>query len=85
VKVIESDEINKLKTGFNQILTYLETIDVAEGFYIVYCVGDFTIDIPSSIFRNDRRINIIIINLFRTSPSHRKPNIKRVSEEDLVN
>jgi len=84
VKVIKSNEIGRLKTGFNQILTYLVTIDVTEGFYIVYCVGDFTLDMPSSIFTNDRRINVIIINLFRTPPSHRKPNIKRVTEEDLV-
>jgi hypothetical protein len=85
VKVIESNEIGRLKTGFNQILTYIETIDVLEGFYVVYCVGDFILDIPSSIFRNERRINIIKINLFRTPPSKRKPNVKTVTNEDLTN
>jgi hypothetical protein len=84
VKVIESNEIRKLKTGFNQILTYLETIDVSEGFYIVYCIGDFTLDMPSSISRNERRINLMNINLSRTPPSKRKSNIKRVAEEDLT-
>jgi hypothetical protein len=83
--VIESNEIRRLKTGFNQILTYIETIDVLEGFYVVYCIGDFILDIPSSIFRNEKRINIIKINLFRTPPSKRKPNVKTVTIEDLTN
>ena len=84
VKVIESNEIGRLKTGFNQILTYIETIGVLEGFYVVYCIGDFILDIPSSVFRNEKRINIIKINLFRTPPSKRKPNVKTVTNEDLT-
>jgi hypothetical protein len=70
---------------FNQILTYIETIDVSEGFYVVYCVGDFILDMPSTILKNERRINIIKINLFRTPPSKRKSNIKIVTREDLTN
>lgn len=85
VKVIESNEIGRLKTGFNQILTYIETIDVLEGFYVVYCIGDFILDIPSSVFRNEKRVNIIRIDLFRTPPSKRKPNVKTVTSEDLTN
>jgi hypothetical protein len=85
VKVINENEIKRLKNGFNQILTYIETIDVSEGFYVVYCVGDFILDMPSTILKNERRINIIKINLFRTPPSKRKSNIKIVTREDLTN
>ncbi len=84
VKVIESSAIGRLKTGFNQILTYLETIDVSEGFYVVYCIGDFTLDMPSSVVKNNKRINIVNINLFRIPASRRNPNIKTIEESDLV-
>jgi len=83
VKVIRLNEKERLRFGFNQILQYLRTIDVKEGFYIVFCRGDFTLDIPDSVLINDQRINLVTIDLFETPPSQRPPQIWRVTEEDL--
>jgi hypothetical protein len=49
VKVVKQKEQNRLRKGFNQILTYLRTIEVTEGFYVVFCRGDFVLEIPKTI------------------------------------
>lgn len=84
VKVIRENELERLKVGFNQILEYLRTIDVSEGFYVVFCCGDFTLDILETIPINNQRINIVTINLSQTPPSQRTPRIWRVTLEDLI-
>jgi hypothetical protein len=83
VKVIKLNEKRRLRLGFNQILQYLRTIGMKEGFYIVFCRGDFTLDTPDSVLINDQRINLVTIDLFETPPSQRTPQIWRVTEEDL--
>ena len=55
-----------------------------EGFYVVYCRGDFTLDIPDTIFLKNKRINIVTIDLFETPPSQRTPNIWTITKEDLI-
>jgi len=84
VKVVKKGENAKIKTGFNQILTYLKTIDLIEGFYVVFCRGDFQLEMPQTIFLDNRQINIITINIFENSPSNRKADIWQLSEKDLV-
>jgi hypothetical protein len=84
VKVVRKNDINRVKTGFNQILTYIRTIDVTEGFYVLFCIGDHTLEIPNSILIDARCIHIITIDIFETSPSKRNSIIWTVTQEKLL-
>ena len=84
VKVIRNRENHRIKTGFNQILTYLRTIDVSEGFYVIFCRGDFTLDIPQRIVIGNHIINIITVDIFETSPSKRASKVWKINESDLT-
>ncbi len=84
VKVIRRNEKHRVTKGFNQIVTYIRTISASEGFYIIFCKGDFTLRIPPTILTESYRINIITINLTQTSPSKRQPDIWAITEEDLL-
>lgn len=84
VKVIRRNEKQRVKKGFNQIVTYIRTISASEGFYIIFCKGDFTLQIPPTILNESYRINIVTINLTQTSPSKRQPDIWTITEKDLL-
>ena len=83
VKVVKKKENEKIKKGFNQILTYIRTIDLTEGFYVIFCRGDFQLEIPNAIFAYNRQVNIVTINVFENPPSTRKAEIWQFSEKDL--
>ena len=84
VKVIKRNEKQRVKIGFNQIVTYIRTISASEGFYIIFCKGDFTLQIPPKILTESYRINIVTINLTKISASKRKPDILTITEKDLL-
>ncbi len=84
VKVITQNQKNRVIKGFNQILTYIKTLTVSEGFYVIFCKGDFTLQIPSSILIESHRVNIVTIHLTITSPSKRQPKILTISKNDLI-
>jgi len=84
VKVLRQNQLQRLRTGFNQILDYLRIIGVREGYYIIFCRGNFTLDIPDTILTTNNGINIITIDLYDTPPSTRTPNIWEVTEEMIL-
>jgi len=84
VKVLRQNQLHRLRIGFNQILDYLRIIGVREGYYIIFCRGNFTLDIPDTILTTNNRINIITIDLYDTPPSTRTPNIWEVTEEMIL-
>jgi len=84
VKVIRRNEKVRVRKGFNQIVTYIRTISASEGFYVIFCKGDFTLQIPPTILTDSYRINIVTINLPETSPSKRQPEIWTMTENDLL-
>ena len=84
VKVVRLNENDRVKKGFNQIVTYIRTIDASEGFYVIFCRGDFTLQIPPMIFEDTFHIYIVTINLPEKSPSKRKTNIWKITQNDLL-
>jgi hypothetical protein len=84
VKVITKSQKDRILKGFNQILTYIKTLTASEGFYVIFCKGDFTLQIPSIISTDSYRIHIVTVQLSKTSPSKTKPKIVNVKEIDLL-
>jgi hypothetical protein len=84
VKVIRRNGKQRVLKGFNQIVTYIRTISASEGFYIIFCKGDFTLQIPPTILTESYRINIVTINLTQVSPSKRQPDIWTITEKELL-
>jgi hypothetical protein len=84
VKVVRINENDRVKKGFNQIVTYIRTIDASEGFYVIFCRGDFALQIPQTIFDGTFRINIVTVGLPETSPSTRKAKVWKIAQNDLL-
>lgn len=84
VKVVRLNDNDRVKKGFNQIVTYIRTNDASEGFYVIFCRGDFTLQIPKTVLKDSIRINIVTVELPETSPSSRKTNIWKITQNDLL-
>ena len=84
VKVVRLNDNYRVKTGLNQIISYIRTIDASEGFYVIFCRGDFTLQIPPTVFEGAYRINIMTVELPETSPSTRKINIWKITQKELL-
>lgn len=85
IKIIKSNSPkNQLLKGYNEILTYISTLNETIGYYLIFNINqNIFLSLPEKIILGDKIINIIIID-FHKQPSKSSRKIFRLIEKDFM-